>query len=116
MGPWPPQGTELWHNGGPFALGSPMWALRKLAGPAGELLPVPNFSLLSPVKPGTCPASPAPDTDRPCRDACAHDSDCPGSAKCCPLACGLACLLPSHGEPGSAGGCRRGCGFSREPA
>ncbi|XP_064888138.1 multiple epidermal growth factor-like domains protein 6 isoform X5 [Columba livia] len=54
------------------------------------------------VKPGTCPASPAPDTDRPCRDACAHDSDCPGSAKCCPLACGLACLPPSHEDASPA--------------
>ena len=107
MGLQPPQGTELWHNRGPIALCSPGWDLPGLAGLAGEPLLVPDLLLLSPVKPGACPTSPPRGTDLPCRDPCTQDADCPGSAKCCPLACGLACLAPLHGEPGCARGqCR----------
>lgn len=37
---------DLWHNGGPLSLVSLVWAL---LGPAGELLPVPDLLLLSPM-------------------------------------------------------------------
>uniref|UniRef100_A0A8C3PFQ0 WAP domain-containing protein n=1 Tax=Chrysemys picta bellii TaxID=8478 RepID=A0A8C3PFQ0_CHRPI len=52
------------------------------------------------VKPGVCPARGPGASGEPCLSPCAQDSDCRGTAKCCPLGCGRTCLAPQKGKPG----------------
>ncbi|XP_008766376.1 WAP four-disulfide core domain protein 18-like [Rattus norvegicus] len=55
-----------------------------------------TYALSSPKKfekPGKCPKYP-PGCTGMCFELCSGDQSCPNIQKCCPIACGHACIFP----------------------